>query len=89
LSNLNVKAALNDYGIFHLKFPCPKPDNSFFHEMGISSGNECMVANSSNTVLPHIVSSHEHFPPLNTFLNPVRKLFNFSLHKEKINAETI
>ena len=30
-----------------------------------------------------------YFPPLNSFLTPVRKLFKFLLHKGKLNAETI
>ena len=42
-----------------------------------------------NTVFPHIVSSPEHFPPLNSFLTPLRKLFKFLLHKGKPNEETI
>ena len=37
------------------------------------------------TVFPHIVSSLEYFPPLNSFLATVRKLFKFLLHKGKIN----
>ena len=41
------------------------------------------------TVFPHIVSSLEYFPPLNSFLTSVRKLFKFLLHKGKINEETI
>ena len=41
-----------------------------------------------NTVFPHIVSSLEYFPPLNSFLTSVRKLFKFLLHKRK-NEETI
>ena len=41
------------------------------------------------TVFPHIVSSLEYFPPLNSFPTLVRKLFKFSLHKWKTNAETI
>ena len=40
-------------------------------------------------VFPHIVSSLEYFPPLNSFPTLVRKLFKFSLHKRKANAETI
>ena len=43
----------------------------------------------SNTVFPHIVSSLKYFPPLNSFLTSVRKLFKFLLHKGKINEETI
>ena len=43
----------------------------------------------SNTVFPHIVSSLEYFPPLNSFLSSVRKLFKFLLHKEKNNEEAI
>ena len=43
----------------------------------------------TNTVFPHIVSSLEYFPPLNSFLDLVRKLFKFLLHKGKINEETI
>ena len=39
--------------------------------------------------IPRIVSSLEYFPPLNSFLTPVRKLFKFLLHKGKINEETI
>ena len=42
-----------------------------------------------NAVFPHIVSSLEYFPPLNSFLTSVRKLFKFLLHKGKINEETI
>ena len=42
-----------------------------------------------HTVFPHIVSSLEYFPPLNSFLTSVRKLFKFLLHKGKINEETI
>ena len=42
-----------------------------------------------HTVFPHIVSSLEYFPPLNSFPTLVRKLFKFSLHKRKTNAETI
>ena len=38
---------------------------------------------NSDTVFPHIVSSLEEFPHL------VRKLFKFSLHKGKLNEETI
>ena len=41
------------------------------------------------TVFPHIVSSLEYFPPLNSFLTSVRKLFKFLLHKGKIIEETI
>ena len=41
------------------------------------------------TVFPHIVSSLEYFPPLNSFLTSVRKLFKILLHKGKINEETI
>ena len=43
----------------------------------------------ADTVFPHIVSSLEYFPPLNSFLDLVRKLFKFLLHKGKINEETI
>ena len=42
-----------------------------------------------HTVFPHIVSSLEYFPPLNSFPTLVRKLFKFSLHRRKTNAETI
>ena len=42
-----------------------------------------------HTVFPHIVSSLKYFPPLNSFLTLVRKLFKFLLHKGKINEETI
>jgi hypothetical protein len=42
-----------------------------------------------NTVFPHIVFSLEYFPPLNTFPTLVSKLFKFSLHRRKTNAETI
>ena len=41
------------------------------------------------TVFPHIVFSLEYFPPLNSFPTLVRKLFKFSLHRRKTNAETI
>ena len=41
------------------------------------------------TVFPHIVSSLEYFPPLNSFPTFLRKLFKFSLHRRKTNAETI
>ena len=41
-----------------------------------------------DTVFPHIVSSLEYFPPLNTFLAPVRKQFSFLLLKGKLNLET-
>ena len=44
---------------------------------------------NKHTVFPHIVSSLEYFPPLNSFLTPVRKLFKFLLHLGKINEETI
>jgi hypothetical protein len=42
-----------------------------------------------NTVIPHIVSSLEYFPPLNSSLTSVRKLLKFLLHKGKINEATI
>ena len=42
-----------------------------------------------HTVFPHIISSLKYFPPLNSFLTEVRKLFKFLLHKGKINEETI
>ena len=42
-----------------------------------------------DTVFPHIVSSLEYFPPLNSFLIVVRKLFKFLLNKGKLTAETI
>ena len=45
--------------------------------------NECRI--SSYSFLPWI----EYFPPLNSFLTPVRELFKFLLHKGKINEETI
>ena len=48
-----------------------------------------IVGWAMGTVFPQIVSSLEYFPPLNSFLTPVRKLFKFSLHKRKTNAETI
>ena len=37
---------------------------------------------------PHIVSSLEYSPPLNSFCTLVRKLFKFLLHKRKTNVET-
>ena len=42
-----------------------------------------------HTLFPHIVSSLECFPPLNSFRTLVRKLFKFLLHKRKLNVETI
>ena len=48
-----------------------------------------LIANySKSTVFPHIVSSLELFPLLEQFPYLVRKLFKFSLHKRKLNAET-
>ena len=42
-----------------------------------------------NTIFHNIVSSLDYFPSLNSFCTLVRKLFQFSLHKRKTNAETI
>jgi hypothetical protein len=47
------------------------------------------IDKKEDTIFPHIVSSPEYFPPLNSLPTLVRKLFKFSLHKRKNNAETI
>ena len=49
----------------------------------------CFKNRHEHTVIPYIVFSLEYFPPLNSFPTLVRKLFKFSLHKRKLNAETI
>jgi hypothetical protein len=39
--------------------------------------------------MTYVNISLERFPPLNSFCTLVRKLFKFSLHKRKTNAENI
>ena len=50
---------------------------------------ERFLPKNQHIVFPHIVFSLEYFPPLNSFLISVRKLFKFLLRKGKINEETI
>ena len=50
---------------------------------------ESTDCNKLTTIFPQIVSSPEYFPRLNSFHTLKRKLFRFSLHKRKLNAETV
>ena len=58
-------------------------------ETSILNPLQTFVSLLSITVFPHIVSSLEYFPPLNSFLTFLRKLFKFSLHRRKTIVETI